>query len=226
MRLNPCSRDLIWCLSLLVWAVVPGPVLAAVIAGIAKGLGILTVAIVTKPFTFEGRPRMAKAEAGIKNLKENVDAIMTIPNDNLLNIIDKVLSIPFVVVCLCRLLRSVLRIAKVKPSRKVPLISTLSWVLNLEYAIFLKNGGMVFSMLLCSMIRCRNSTQCIAKRKDSIMNVMQLNTDIYNSLGVLSNDESYLEEALASINQAFTELKLHREGKMDFIPAEDLLNEL
>lgn len=58
------------------------------------------------------------------------------------------------------------------------------------------------------------------------MNVMQLNTDIYNSLGVLSNDESYLEEALASINQAFTELKFHREGKMDLIPAEDLLNEL
>lgn len=58
------------------------------------------------------------------------------------------------------------------------------------------------------------------------MNVMQLNTDIYNSLGVLSNDESYLEEVLASINQAFTELKLHREGKMDLIPAEDLLNEL
>ena len=55
---------------------------------------------------------------------------------------------------------------------------------------------------------------------------MQLNTDIYNSLGVLSNDESYLEEAPASINQAFTILKLHREGKMDFIPAEDLLNEL
>ena len=81
------------------------------------------------------------------------------------------------------------------------------------------------------------------------MNVMQLNTDIYNSLGVLCSDERHLEkaarelkrsgqakrdvedakakeEALASINQAFTELKLHREGKMDFIPAEDLLNEL
>ncbi len=62
---------------------------AAIIAGIAKELGILTVAIVTKPFMFEGRPRMAKAEAGIKNLRENVDAIMTIPNDNLLKIIDK-----------------------------------------------------------------------------------------------------------------------------------------
>ena len=58
------------------------------------------------------------------------------------------------------------------------------------------------------------------------MNVMQLNTDIYNSLGVLSNAESYLEEAPASINQAFTELKLQQKRKMDFIPAEDLLNEL
>ena len=55
---------------------------------------------------------------------------------------------------------------------------------------------------------------------------MQFNTDIYNSLGVLSNDESALEEALSSINHAFTELKLHREGKMDFIPAEYLLNDL
>ena len=62
---------------------------AAIIAGIAKELGILTVAIVTKPFMFEGRPRMSKAEAGIKALRENVDAIMTIPNDNLLKIIDK-----------------------------------------------------------------------------------------------------------------------------------------
>ncbi len=62
---------------------------AAIIAGIAKDLGILTVAIVTKPFMFEGRPRMSKAEAGIKALRENVDAIMTIPNDNLLKIIDK-----------------------------------------------------------------------------------------------------------------------------------------
>lgn len=62
---------------------------APVIAGIAKGLGILTVAIVTKPFSFEGRPRMTNAEKGIELLKENVDAIVTIPNDNLLQIIDK-----------------------------------------------------------------------------------------------------------------------------------------
>ncbi len=62
---------------------------AAVIAGIAKDMGILTIAIVTKPFTFEGRPRMLKAEAGIAKLRENVDAIMTIPNDNILKVVDK-----------------------------------------------------------------------------------------------------------------------------------------
>ena len=50
------------------------------------------------------------------------------------------------------------------------------------------------------------------------MNVMQLNTDIYNSLGVLSNDESYLEEALASINQAFTEYN-HADSMVTFSPA-------
>ncbi len=62
---------------------------APVIAGVAKGLGILTVGIVTRPFSFEGRPRMTNAEKGIDLLKENVDAIVTIPNDNLLSIIDK-----------------------------------------------------------------------------------------------------------------------------------------
>ncbi len=62
---------------------------AAVIAGIAKEMGILTIAIVTKPFTFEGRPRLLKAEAGIARLRENVDAIMTIPNDNILKVVDK-----------------------------------------------------------------------------------------------------------------------------------------
>jgi len=62
---------------------------AAVIAGIAKEMGVLTIAIVTKPFTFEGRPRMKKAEEGIARLRANVDAIMTIPNDNILKVVDK-----------------------------------------------------------------------------------------------------------------------------------------
>jgi len=62
---------------------------APVVAEIAKSLGILTVGVVTKPFTFEGRKRMAHAEIGIEELKKNVDALVTIPNDRLLQVVEK-----------------------------------------------------------------------------------------------------------------------------------------
>lgn len=67
---------------------------APVVAEIAKGMGILTVGVVTKPFMFEGRPRMKNAMSGIANLKENVDTLIVIPNDKLLQICDKRTSIP------------------------------------------------------------------------------------------------------------------------------------
>lgn len=62
---------------------------APVIAGIAKELGILTVAVVTKPFKFEGPKRMEHAERGIRELRNNVDTLVVIPNDKLLHIIPK-----------------------------------------------------------------------------------------------------------------------------------------
>ena len=66
---------------------------APIIAEAAKSLGILTVAVVTKPFFFEGPQRMRNAEEGIKLLAERVDAIVTIPNDLLLKIADKKVTI-------------------------------------------------------------------------------------------------------------------------------------
>ncbi len=60
-----------------------------VIAELAKELGILTVAVVTKPFTFEGNRRRQQAEDGLENLKNKVDTLITIPNDKILSIIDK-----------------------------------------------------------------------------------------------------------------------------------------
>ena len=66
---------------------------APVIAKLAKEMGILTVAVVTKPFFFEGPQRAKNAEAGIENLAQNVDAIVTIPNDLLLKTADKKTSI-------------------------------------------------------------------------------------------------------------------------------------
>ncbi len=62
---------------------------APIVAETAKELGALTVAVVTKPFTFEGAQRRAIAEEGLEILKERVDTLITIPNDKLLSIIDK-----------------------------------------------------------------------------------------------------------------------------------------
>ena len=66
---------------------------APIVAEIAKELGILTVGVVTKPFLFEGRQRMTNAERGIVELKERVDTLVTIPNDRLLQVIEKRTSI-------------------------------------------------------------------------------------------------------------------------------------
>lgn len=66
---------------------------APMIAKMAKDMGILTVAVVTKPFFFEGKTRMQKAVAGIEELAANVDSIVTIPNDLVLKIADKKVSI-------------------------------------------------------------------------------------------------------------------------------------
>ncbi|GAB6932555.1 cell division protein FtsZ [Calditerricola satsumensis] len=62
---------------------------APVIAEIARELGALTVGVVTRPFTFEGRKRAAQAESGIAALKEKVDTLIVIPNDRLLEIVDR-----------------------------------------------------------------------------------------------------------------------------------------
>lgn len=62
---------------------------APVVASIAKEMGILTIAVVTKPFRFEGRKRMDNAELGIRNLQNNVDTLVIIPNDKLLSIVPK-----------------------------------------------------------------------------------------------------------------------------------------
>lgn len=61
----------------------------AVAATIAKQVGALTVAVVTKPFTFEGSKRMVNAEEGVENLKDKVDALIVIPNQRLLEVVDK-----------------------------------------------------------------------------------------------------------------------------------------
>jgi cell division protein FtsZ len=65
---------------------------APIVAKVAKDLGALTVGVVTKPFTFEGKRRTAQAEEGIENLRTEVDTLIVIPNDRLLAISDRSIS--------------------------------------------------------------------------------------------------------------------------------------
>ena len=67
---------------------------APVVAGVAKEMGILTVGVVTKPFRFEAKTRMSNALSGIEKLKENVDTLIIIPNDRLLEIVDRRTTMP------------------------------------------------------------------------------------------------------------------------------------
>ncbi|HYK08827.1 MAG TPA: cell division protein FtsZ [Candidatus Eisenbacteria bacterium] len=66
---------------------------APIIAGIAKEMGALTIAVVTKPFAFEGTRRMVNAEDGIEQLKDKVDTLITIPNQRILDVVDKKVSL-------------------------------------------------------------------------------------------------------------------------------------
>ncbi|MGI9275933.1 MAG: cell division protein FtsZ [Endozoicomonas sp.] len=66
---------------------------APVVAQVARDMGALTVAVVTKPFSFEGRRRMTIAEEGLKELQENVDSLICIPNENLLPVLGRDVSL-------------------------------------------------------------------------------------------------------------------------------------
>ena len=66
---------------------------APVVAKIAKQLGILTIAVVTKPFSWEGKKRQNQANAGLDKLKESVDAVIVVPNDKLLQVVDRQVSL-------------------------------------------------------------------------------------------------------------------------------------
>ena len=67
---------------------------APVVAKIAKDMGILTVGVVTKPFRFEAKARMINALNGIERIKGNVDTLIVIPNDKLLEIVDRRTTMP------------------------------------------------------------------------------------------------------------------------------------
>ena len=84
-----CSRAPTWSSSPPASAAAPAPAPRPIVAAVAKELGILTVAVVTKPFAFEGRKRALQAEAGMAELRAVVDTLIAIPNQRLLAVVDR-----------------------------------------------------------------------------------------------------------------------------------------
>jgi cell division protein FtsZ len=109
---------------------------APIIAAAARAAGCLTVAVVTKPFTFEGRKRIMQAEEGIENLKDKVDTLIIIPNDKLLEISDEKTTL----LDAFKLADNVLKAGV----RGVTDLITLPGLINLDFAdvkAIIKNAG-------------------------------------------------------------------------------------
>uniref|UniRef100_A0A7V4WM53 Cell division protein FtsZ n=1 Tax=Candidatus Caldatribacterium saccharofermentans TaxID=1454753 RepID=A0A7V4WM53_9BACT len=110
---------------------------APVVARIAKELGILTVAVVTKPFSFEGPKRMRQAEEGIALLRQNVDALIVVPNDRLLQVVDGSVSLKEAF----RIVDNVL----LQGVKGIADLITVPGIINLDFAdvrAVLENAGM------------------------------------------------------------------------------------
>ena len=164
---------------------------APIVAECAKELGILTIGVVTKPFTFEGRVRMRNAESGINNLKPAVDTLITIPNDKLISLVGRA-SLP-----------DALRVADDVLRQGIQGISDLIAVpamINLDFAdvkTIMKEKGMAHMGI---------GTACGEKRaseaaKQAVESPL-LETSINGAKGILMNITGGPDLSLLEVNEA------------------------
>ena len=165
---------------------------APLFAKIAKEEGALTVGIVTKPFTFEGKKRLKQAEAGIANLKANVDTLITIPNDRLLDIIDKKTSM----VDAFRIADDVLR----QGVQGISDLIAVPGLINLDFAdvkTIMSNAGSA----LMGIGEGQDDNAAIDAAKIAV-NSPLLETSIQGAKGVLYNITGGPNLGLAQVNEA------------------------
>lgn len=165
---------------------------APIIASIAKEMGILSVAVVTKPFRFEGKRRMANAEIGIEKLREYVDTLLVIPNDRLLEIVPKGTSI----VEAFRQADEVLR----QGVQGISDLIVLPSLINLDFADvrnIMKEKG--YAHIGIGAGEGDNRTLNAVRR--AVASPL-LETDIVGATGVILNVTGSLELALDEVNEA------------------------
>ena len=168
---------------------------APIIAKIAKDKGALAVAVVTKPFLFEGKRRAIQADAGIKELKETVDTLITIPNQRLLNVVGKQTS-----------LKDAFKIADEVLKQAVKGISdliTVPGLINLDFAD-VKTIMSEMGMALMGVGVAKGDNRAVEAAQRAISSPLLEESSIEGARGVLINITGSSDLTLYEINDAAT----------------------
>ncbi len=180
-----------------------------IIANLAKELGILTVAVVTKPFNFEGKVRAMHAERGLTELREHVDTIITIPNQRLLNVVER--DTPFIEAF--RLADDVLRQAV----QGISDLIIVPGLINLDFAdvrtIMAERG-----IAMMGTGRASGENAATEAAKKAINSPLLENVSIQGARGVLINITGGPNLSLYQINEASSAIceSAHSEANIIF----------
>ncbi len=165
---------------------------APVVARIARELGALVIGVVTKPFSFEGRRRAATAEEGIRRLKEQVNTLITIPNDRLLQIIDRKVSL----IEAFRVADDVLR----QGVQGIADLITVPGLINLDFAdvraVMSEAGSALIGIGVAS-----GEDRAVRAAQAAISSPL-LETSMEGARGVLINVTGGLDLGLVEVNEA------------------------
>ncbi len=165
---------------------------ATIVAQIAKDIGALTIGVVTRPFSFEGARRIQSAEAGISKLKEQSDTLIVIPNDRLLQIVDKRAS-----------LQQAFRVADDVLRQGVQGISeliTVPGLINLDFAdvrTIMSEGGAALMA-----VGTATGEDCARKAAEQAISSQLLDITIDGARGILFNVTGGPDMTLHDVNQA------------------------
>jgi cell division protein FtsZ len=182
---------------------------APVITSVAKEKGCLTVAVVTKPFLFEGKRRLVQAEAGLRELRNSVDTLITIPNQRLLNVVGKQTS-----------LRDAFRICDDVLRQAVQGISdliTVPGLINLDFAD-VQTIMSEMGMALLGTGVARGDNRAVEAAQKAISSPLLEESSIEGARGVLINITGGPDLTLFEVNEASSIIKevAHEDAQIIF----------
>jgi len=180
---------------------------APVIAAVARELGALTVAIVTRPFSFEGRKREAQAQAGIDELRSAVDTVIVIPNDRLLQVVDRTTTI----VEAFRTADDILR----QGVQGICDLITVPGLINLDFAdvrTIMKDAGTA----LMGIGSGRGEARANEAARQAVSSPL-LETSISGARGILLNITGGSDLSLYEVNEAAGEIALAADDDANII---------